>query len=700
MAYIVCKMTKINVCRICLVQEFQEACLLPKANKQLEIIYEKFTNKPFKTEDGRPSSVCRICCHLLLKCQRFVESAVKADEKLQQLWSSGVEITEQSLSTIDRKFVFASFTRSPVSTTNVTAENTVEIQVEVKREGEKLSGDVIEEDPTDTQTSTRQSDWVKLKTEKPPSGDPLQLADVHEENVFDIKIENYVDESDVSENSNFVKCGPQNEEERATMSASPVRLRHECAACCRGFESASELYQHNRDHDESSAEFECAACHIRCRTAADLKRHEDVDHQRYPGDSLYGKSKPKGLAKHTTTPENTSSKEKARARNQAPHAINIDTIKIEPSVGPYPKRNNRRNTILKTPKKESNSTSIPKGLIINSKNPRFSCEICGKHFLHKSVATRHIYTHSANKPHSCEYCEKTFAQKGALVNHARIHTGEKPFSCMYCKKTFTGKAACKYHEKLHTGEKPFSCDTCGKKFPQKSTLNSHVKIHSGEKPYSCEICGRAFVLKANLTCHVRSHTGEKLFSCDICGKSFARKFHLLEHTTSHTGEKPFSCDFCAKAFAAKSILKIHLRIHTGEKPYTCRYCGKSFIQNGKLKVHERMHTGEKPYACEYCPKTFLLKLGLDTHRRTHTGEKPFPCPICGKYFSDRSVVARHKKLHADKLPFSCDHCGKSFSTKRDVTRHINTHTNERRPHVKKQNAFKNEFKTDEFTVKS
>ncbi|XP_028158091.1 zinc finger protein 271-like isoform X4 [Ostrinia furnacalis] len=680
MAYIVCKMTKINVCRICLVQEFQEACLLPKANKQLEIIYEKFTNKPFKTEDGRPSSVCRICCHLLLKCQRFVESAVKADEKLQQLWSSGVEITEQSLSTIDRKFVFASFTRSPVSTTNVTAENTVEIQVEVKREGEKLSGDVIEEDPTDTQTSTRQSDWVKLKTEKPPSGDPLQLADVHEENVFDIKIENYVDESDVSENSNFVKCGPQNEEERATMSASPVRLRHECAACCRGFESASELYQHNRDHDESSAEFECAACHIRCRTAADLKRHEDVDHQRYPGDSLYGIPAIKRIQDlQIPIPgpllEFASSTEKIKAPNETitkgmtaiEKPIDIAKLQAGRNIEMFTENvialyNKRIDNIKDNPDSSKQSTFI------------FPCQYCEETFTDKMVLKDHTKTQHAHLKFKCSYCDKTFAKKYVLTIHERVHTGEKPFSCDYCLKKYSRIDDLKSHIKVHTGEKPFSCEYCKKSYTRMYYLKNHMKIHTGENVFSCGYCQKTFFQKDVFRSHLRIHTGQDKIECGSCGKTFSHKNYLKIHSRVHTGEKPYSCEICGKSFAQKVVLTRHMLLHMNNETFSCEFCKKSFTQKYYLKRHMKVHSAEKPYVCNHCGKRFNFKINLVYHERVHTGEKPCSCEFCGKSFARRSHLKNHLKTHTGEKPFSCEHCGKDFAIKGNLISHIRTHT--------------------------
>lgn len=46
----------------------------------------------YNTEDGRPLAVCYICYHMLKKCHRFTQSAIKAGEVLQQICKNGIQV--------------------------------------------------------------------------------------------------------------------------------------------------------------------------------------------------------------------------------------------------------------------------------------------------------------------------------------------------------------------------------------------------------------------------------------------------------------------------------------------------------------------------------------------------------------------------------------------------------------------------------
>lgn len=138
------------------------------------------------------------------------------------------------------------------------------------------------------------------------------------------------------------------------------------------------------------------------------------------------------------------------------------------------------------------------------------------------------------RKYECNLCDKHFVHKSSLVNHIRLHSGERPYVCGHCGKTFTLSSNLRRHARYHSGDKPFECDNCGKRFTRKSDLNVHRRIHTGERPYSCEICHRRFTYSSNLNSHIRIHTDGKPFNCAECNKNFNQLRYLKRHMKIHS----------------------------------------------------------------------------------------------------------------------------------------------------------------------
>ena len=75
---------------------------------------------------------------------------------------------------------------------------------------------------------------------------------------------------------------------------------------------------------------------------------------------------------------------------------------------------------------------------------------------------------------TCSECDKVLA-KSALGKHMRIHQADKWFSCEVCDKMFVHRTMFERHQIIHIGTKQFACTNCGKACNRMDNLKRHLK---------------------------------------------------------------------------------------------------------------------------------------------------------------------------------------------------------------------------------
>ncbi|KAL0858568.1 hypothetical protein ABMA27_012418 [Loxostege sticticalis] len=585
-------MGTINVCRICLGLESRMFSL---TTKPLKDFYEKITKKPFNFQDDRPSVVCYICYHLLKKCYRFTQSAIKADEVLQQLFCSGNEITEKPIVTIDKTFLFTSLNKSrtecivAIDTNEVSEDIEVPIvkdeHLDIKRETALDAGDTDDEkegiEPQQSEDPHHSSD---SEDDVPLKSISLKKTEIRVEKRMTKKIglikkiKNVI-KADAREITLTKEEQMQQMLERAK-SLNYLHSPHKCSLCYKGFVDLKAFENHKEKHDERSGPFECEICHMRYRTVRHLRTHAHTCHARqYACNKCAHRS-------HTAN----QAREHEKWHNGYTYECQLCSQKF------------RKPTSYLTHMRKRHPTE-------------HVCNICGHSFvgshglrMHKSKA--HAREHEKQEIQEsdqkfCSECNIQFISLDAWKRHilsSVTHAlgNESNTTCLACGAQVAGaslRAHLLQHERADAGPRVqreksaarLPCEQCGTNFVNRSKLQAHIKrIHLGlkyNKNIVCEVCGKKCTSNASLKYHQRTHTGERPFSCTLCAKRFADKNQLRIHVRTHTGERPYCCAVCGKRFSQKPALNRHYRVHTGAKPYDCQFCSKTFSQSNSLKLH-------------------------------------------------------------------------------------------------------------------
>ncbi|KAI8738678.1 zinc finger protein Xfin [Biomphalaria glabrata] len=476
--------------------------------------------------------------------------------------------------------------------------------------------------------------------------------------------------------------------------------------------------------------FSCYLCGLKCKTAANLKQHEqthtDVDRPFICGHCNYACKRKSDLKKH----------EETHGPSNAFKCLECDY-------------SGKRLKYLK------------KHMRIHNRDSSFSCHICQYRCLSKSTFDKHLANHSSDdilsltelKPFTCEHCSEGFENKWALNKHLETHSGNTPYFCVVCGAAFKSKEYLRKHENQHKPGKtsvvksePDDGMIVEIKVEQNENSNSSDATiilennlnHTVEKlkkdtkliiprmkggPIQCPMCIYSCSTKNLLRRHMRRHSDVKPYICTQCGAAFKRKDHLKVHKNTHNNARPHTCPHCSYGTHRKYRLKLHILTHQTVKPITCpscdyrcrRYCELSYHMRNKhkvevegdsdvdqkvdssadvelkcdkcdytcdsvkrLKYHMARHENKTPHSCPHCDYKCSSRSSLSDHLLRHAGIKPCLCSVCGAAFRNTSRLNRHKLVHSDIKPYGCHFCDFSSRSKYNLKQHMLRHTDQER----------------------
>ncbi|XP_077302653.1 uncharacterized protein LOC143923046 [Arctopsyche grandis] len=306
--------------------------------------------------------------------------------------------------------------------------------------------------------------------------------------------------------------------------------------------------------------------------------------------------------------------------------------------------------------------SSSKPLKIVSPAP-YSCDICGKGFLHKKNIWKHkkiLHSNIVNKPKetsetSSNQIRGVSTEEDEYTNDGHSHLATPQFdsfvSTMYDQPDNSGSE----------GNLMYQCDLCDKRFAVKSSIWKHKRVKHGVINPSTPETTRMDCLKpdSGQTDMIKSETA--IISCTICKINFTDKKAYYRHRKIAHKVSLQMCKLCGMTLNTSMELFEHLRVaHEKEllgynasqvKPQKKGLISRTNIssdedEGSQSLSHSNNRKGSK-YVCIACSKTFPDVSLLQNHNCIPQASmsETYDCEICNKSYTSISALKSHRGWH-------------------------------------------------------
>lgn len=197
---------------------------------------------------------------------------------------------------------------------------------------------------------------------------------------------------------------------------------------------------------------------------------------------------------------------------------------------------------------------------------KYKCNICRKEFKYLGELKAHKVYHG-KKSYKCTLCPKTFTNNRSVILHLKRHRKQLDFTCEICGKGFVHKVFLNEHMNKHTGVK-VTCNICNLKL-RKCSLSRHLRrVHVAcegtiEATFRAKNHNYKRFLNPVLSQKYSKTVKERLprhYVCKTCDLRFDRLKFLKDHNKEfHADNEKWPCKICASVFRRKYNLKRHYK---------------------------------------------------------------------------------------------------------------------------------------------
>ncbi|KAM3963430.1 uncharacterized protein ACR2FA_002368 [Aphomia sociella] len=294
----------------------------------------------------------------------------------------------------------------------------------------------------------------------------------------------------------------------------------------------------------------------------------------------------------------------------------------------------------------------------NVPNAPYSCDICGKGFMHKKNIWKHKKVLHADLLNDRNDSEENTMQASTEEDDYNVDEN----GAILSTPQFNSFNFADFSNNIQPAEDPmpFSCELCFKRFPIVTSLWKHKRAKHG-------------IINASAGGSSETQTsigeggggggsgggGSSRSSCTICKISFSDKKSYYRHRKNVHKSTVQMCKICGKPLSSTLELYEHLKAaHARELLGYNANQGSSKTQDMKEEIeidYDNDQDSIDPnvdyqarYPCDTCGKQFVGLLALQNHQcinQIQSQPQTFDCEICHKSYTSIAALKSHRGWH-------------------------------------------------------